>query len=77
MLTFTDVLREAFRPGECDACGKRRPCYRDPETKINFCLSCLEIACTPEPPEPDFSMPDDGNGGFDRTNPTLRTVGTR
>ena len=70
-------------------CAKQVPCYTDPETGAPLCLACIESECENvalglghyadplEEPPLEFPSPDAGNGYADRTNPKLRTIGTR
>ena len=76
-----------FPEDDCIFCGKHVPCYTDPETSLPLCLDCLETECenvalglghyTDPLPEVTLPTPDAGNGHSDRTNPALRTVGSR
>lgn len=84
------LFNDYFKPADCTGCGKRRRCYTDPETGCPLCLACIELACEAAANGlttaslaadlmhgPDFPTPDAGNGHSDRTNPALRTIGTR
>ncbi len=85
-MTLEEVYKTQFQRDDCLGCGKRVPCYTDPETGCPLCLACIETECeaasyglhyTDPLEEPDFPTPDAGNGYADRTNPALRTIGTR
>lgn len=85
-MTLQEVYETQFKPDACIGCGEYRPCYTDPETSYPLCLPCIETECeaaafglhyTDPIEEPPFPSPDAGNGYHDRTNPALRTIGTR
>ncbi len=88
-MTDAELLKTYFPLDYCIGCAERVPCYTDPETGCPICLACIEAECenvalglghyTDPLEEPDltFPTPDAGNGYSDRTNPKLRTIGTR
>lgn len=87
-MSLEEVYRTQFKRDDCIGCSKRVPCYTDPETGCPLCLACIETECEnaalginyADPlEEPDLVLPspDAGNGYSDRTNPKLRTIGTR